>query len=116
VVRTLLQRCGRGNYASITCLPLPVREAIIIGLPYFLKNFSKWGSRNGTFNDINNRGMKRPHEMMNLISKRPSSISAVRRRAGERRNIREFHFLSLCFWKPGRESEGNVRKMKTEKQ
>ena len=43
VVRTLLQRCGRGNYAYITCLPLPVREAIIIGLPYFLKNFSKRG-------------------------------------------------------------------------
>ena len=82
----------------------------------FLKNFSKRGSRNGTFNDINNRGMKRPHEMMNLISKRPSSISAVRRRAGERRDIRKFYFLSLCFWKPGRESDENVRKMKTEKQ
>ena len=36
-----------------------------------------------TFYDISSRGMKRPHEMMNLISKLPSSTSAVRRRAGE---------------------------------
>ncbi|WP_288265455.1 hypothetical protein [uncultured Dialister sp.] len=45
--------------------------------------------------------------MMNLISKRPSSISAVRRRAGERRDIRKFHFLSIYFWQPAGITEGN---------
>ena len=49
----------------------------------FFKDFFPRGSKNRTFCDINNRGMKRSHEMMHPISKRPSSTSAVRRRAGE---------------------------------
>ena len=73
----------------------------------FSKNFSKRGSRDGTFNDINNRGMKRPHEMMNLISKRPSSISAVRRMAGERRTSGNFTFYPSASGNPA----GNQMKM-----
>jgi hypothetical protein len=57
--------------------------ALRIGLRNFLKIFFSRGSKNRTFCDINNRGMKRPHEMMYPISKLPSSTSAVRRRAGE---------------------------------
>jgi hypothetical protein len=49
----------------------------------FLKFFSSRGSKNQASNDIIIRGMKRPHEMMNPISKLPSSTSAVRRRAEE---------------------------------
>ena len=55
------------------------RQALRIGLKsIFQKFYSSKGSRNRTSNDINSRGMKRPHEMMNPISKLPSFISAVR--------------------------------------
>jgi hypothetical protein len=47
------------------------------------RNFFPKESKNRTFCDINSRGMKRPHEMVNPISKLPFSTSAVRRRAGE---------------------------------
>jgi hypothetical protein len=57
--------------------------ALRIGPRNFSKIFPSRGSKIRTSNDINNRGVKRPHEMMSLISKLPSSISAVRRRAGE---------------------------------
>ena len=50
-----------------------------------------------TLNDISIRGMKRPHEMMNPISQMPFSTSAVEKRAGERGDIREFHFSSFRF-------------------
>ena len=90
-----------------SCIGLPSRAKLALSLPIkglslylpdrdgagrspedrakkiFLKFFSFRGSKNQTFCDINNRGMKRPHEMMYPISKRPFSTSAVRRRAGE---------------------------------
>lgn len=59
------------NYASIICLPLLVGKSIVIGLSHFQKIFLR-GSRNGTFNDINTRGVKRSLEMMN-----PNSQSAI---------------------------------------
>jgi len=57
--------------------------ALRIGSRNFQKFFSFKGSKNRIFCDINIREMKRPHEMMNPISKLSSSTSAVTRRAGE---------------------------------
>ena len=59
----------------------------------FSKFFSFKGSRNRTLCDINNRGMKRPHEMIHPISLMPFSTSAVEKRAGERGEIRKFHLF-----------------------
>lgn len=71
-------------------------------LPIKFQFSSFKGSKKRTSNDISISGMKRPHEMMNPISKFPFSISAVRRRAGERRNIRKFHLFNPPFFKIGR--------------
>jgi len=58
--------------------------------------------------------MKRPHEMMNPISKLPPSTSAVRRRAEEWRNIREFHFSPLLLLKSADDRQKTMQYPKTE--
>ena len=90
--------------------------ALRIGPRNFLNFFSSRGSKNRTFRDISIRGMKRTHEMMNSISKLPPSTSAVRRRAEERRNIREFHFSPLLLLKSADDRQKTMQYPKNRRQ
>ena len=84
----------------------------------FQKFYSSRGSKNRTFCDISIRGMKRPYEMMNPISKLPSFISAVRGGQGNEETSGNSTFQSFLLLKSADDRQKKMQepKQKTEKQ